>query len=177
VLWIHFFVNAPFGFALGFDKETPGLMTRVPKPRGQSVLTTRVFITVGLVGLAMAIAILTLIQVGKTNFGGVHVGISIAFVSFAFMLIVAAFECRSETDTVFRMSTFDSKQMNRAALGEFALAILTTQTDALRRLLGTTELSMRQFRWALIPPLVLLGLWELGKFLERRREERVITLP
>src|SRR5439155_25630153 len=24
VLWIHFVVNAPFGFALGFDKETPG---------------------------------------------------------------------------------------------------------------------------------------------------------
>ena len=24
VLWIHFFVNAPFGFALGFDLETPG---------------------------------------------------------------------------------------------------------------------------------------------------------
>ena len=23
VLWIHFFVNAPFGFALGFDRETP----------------------------------------------------------------------------------------------------------------------------------------------------------
>jgi Ca2+-transporting ATPase len=177
VLWIHFFVNAPFGFALGFDKETPGLMTRVPKPRGQSVLTTRVFVTVGLVGTAMAIAILTLIQVGKTNFGGVQVGISIAFVSFAFMLIVAAFECRSETDTVFRMSTFESKQMNRAALGEFALAILSTQTDVLRRLLGTTVLTMRQFRWALIPPVILLGLWELGKFIERRREEHVITLP
>jgi len=115
--------------------------------------------------------------VGKTNFGGVHVGISIAFVSFAFMLIVAAFECRSETETVFRMSTFESKQMNRTALGEFALAVLTTQMDALRRLLGTTQLSMRQFRWALIPPIVLLGLWELGKFVERRREERVITLP
>jgi len=177
VLWIHFFVNAPFGFALGFDKETPGLMARVPKPRGQSVLTTRVFVTVGLVGTAMAIAILTLIQVGKTNFGGVHVGTSIAFVSFAFMLIVAAFECRSETDTVFRLSTFESKQMNRAALGEFALAILSTQADVFRRLLGTTALTMRQFRWALIPPLVLLGLWELGKFLERRREEQVITLP
>ena len=24
VLWIHFVVNAPFGFALGFDQETPG---------------------------------------------------------------------------------------------------------------------------------------------------------
>jgi len=34
VLWIHFVVNAAFGFALGFDLETPGLMSRVPKPRG-----------------------------------------------------------------------------------------------------------------------------------------------
>ena len=25
VLWIHFFVNAAFGFALGFDRESPGL--------------------------------------------------------------------------------------------------------------------------------------------------------
>jgi Ca2+-transporting ATPase len=180
VLWIHFFVNAPFGFALGFDRETPGLMERAPKPRGQSVLTKRVFVTVGLVGTAMAVAILVLIQAGKSNFGGVKAGTSIAFVSFALMLIVAAFECRSETGSVFTLGTFDSKQMNRAALGEFALAILSTQMDALRRLLGTTELDMRQFRWALIPPVVLLGLWELGKLLVRRREEQqrqVITLP
>ena len=39
VLWIHFFVNAPFGFALGFDRETPGLMSLRPRPRGESVLT------------------------------------------------------------------------------------------------------------------------------------------
>ncbi|HEX4775847.1 MAG TPA: HAD-IC family P-type ATPase, partial [Acidimicrobiia bacterium] len=51
VLWIHFVVNAPFGFALGFDLETPGLMARHPLPRGQSVLTRRLVATVGLVGL------------------------------------------------------------------------------------------------------------------------------
>ena len=28
ILWINFAVNAPFGVALGFDKETPGLMDR-----------------------------------------------------------------------------------------------------------------------------------------------------
>ena len=32
VLWIHFIVNAPFGFALGFDKESPGLMARCAAP-------------------------------------------------------------------------------------------------------------------------------------------------
>jgi hypothetical protein len=41
VLWIHFVVNAPFGFALGFDKETPGLMARSPRPRGESARVQR----------------------------------------------------------------------------------------------------------------------------------------
>ncbi len=35
VLWIHFVVNAPFGFALGFDQETPGLMARTPEAAGR----------------------------------------------------------------------------------------------------------------------------------------------
>ena len=71
VLWIHFFVNAPFGFALGFDRETPGLMSLRPRPRGQSVLTRPLIITVGLVGLAMTISLLSLIQLGKSHFGNV----------------------------------------------------------------------------------------------------------
>ena len=40
ILWINFAVNAPFGVALGFDMETPGLMGRQPRPRGESILTT-----------------------------------------------------------------------------------------------------------------------------------------
>jgi Ca2+-transporting ATPase len=169
VLWIHFLVNAPFGFALGFDRETPGLMNRKPRPRGQSVLTRPVIITVGLVGLAMTIALLGLIQFGHTHYGSVKTGTSIAFTSFALMLIVAAFECRSDTNTVFTTSTFDSKQMNWVALGEFVLAVLTTQVDGFRRLLGTTDIDLTQFAWALWPTIALLALWELGKLIARHR--------
>jgi Ca2+-transporting ATPase len=97
VLWVHFFVNAPFGFALGFDKESPGLMARTPRPRGASVLTRGVVITVGLSGLAITIGLLSLIELGQHHFGSVPIGQSIAFTSFALCLIVAALECRSET--------------------------------------------------------------------------------
>ncbi len=34
ILWVNFLVNAPFGVALGFDEESPGLMGREPRPRG-----------------------------------------------------------------------------------------------------------------------------------------------
>jgi Ca2+-transporting ATPase len=168
VLWIHFVVNAAFGFALGFDRETPGLMERVPHSRGQSVLTRPLVITVGLVGLVITIALLTLIKLGTSHYGSEAIGTSIAFTAFALCLVVAAVECRSETASVFTIDTFNSKQMNRALIGETVLAILTTQMDALRRLLGTTRIDFTQFVWALIPALILLALWELGKLLVRR---------
>jgi Ca2+-transporting ATPase len=169
VLWIHFFVNAPFGFALGFDKETPGLMTLRPRPRGQSVLTTGMLVTVGLTGLAITIGLLSMIAVGQHVFGSVPAGQSIAFTCFALCLIVAAVECRSETATALTTDTFDSKQMNWAMLGEAVLAVLVTQLDLFNRLLGTTQLNLRQFGWALIPAIALLAAWELGKFVTRRR--------
>ena len=169
VLWIHFVVNAPFGFALGFDRETPGLMTLHPRRRGTSVLTTPVMITVGLSGLAITIGLLLMIEVGQHLFGSVAAGQSIALTAFALCLIVAAVQCRSETGTVLTTATFDSKQMNWAMLGEFVLAVLVTQMDVFNRLLGTVQLNLREFGWALLPAIALLLLWELGKYIARRR--------
>jgi Ca2+-transporting ATPase len=171
VLWIHFVVNAPFGFALGFDRASPGLMGRMPRPRGESVLTSGVMITVGLAGLAITIGLLSMIEVGQHRFGSVPIGQSIAFTAFALCLVVAAVECRSETGTALTTATFDSKQMNWAILGESVLAVLVTQMDVFNRLLGTTQLNLRQFGWSLIPALALLVLWELGKYVARRRQE------
>ncbi|HXJ66242.1 MAG TPA: cation-transporting P-type ATPase [Actinomycetota bacterium] len=172
VLWIHFIVNAPFGFALGFDKETPGLMALRPKPRGTSVLTPRLVTTVTLTGLVVTIGNLVLINVGQSVYGSLAVGNSIAFTAFCLCLVVAAFECRSETETVFTTSTFDSKQMNIAAVGEIVLAVLVTQMDGFQRMFGTTALTSQQFGWALLPAMALLVAWEIGKLVVRRSESR-----
>ncbi|SDO03771.1 Ca2+-transporting ATPase [Streptomyces sp. cf386] len=168
VLWIHFVVNASFGFALGFDRESPGLMRRRPRPRGESVLTRPVLVTVGLGGLAITVLLLGLIKLGQALFDSVEIGQSIAFTAFALCLVVAAFECRSETESVLTTSTFDSRQMNWVALTQFVLAVLVTQMDGFRRVLGTTEINARQFGWAVLAALALLLLWELGKLLARR---------
>ena len=97
---------------------------------------------------------------------------SVAFTSFALCLIVAAFECRSETQSVLTTATFDSKQMNWALLGEFVLAVLVTQMDVFHRLLDTTPITLAQFAWALVPALTLLILWELGKAVVRWADSR-----
>jgi P-type Ca2+ transporter type 2C len=172
VLWIHFFVNAAFGLALGFDQETPGLMQMRPRPRGESLLTRRLIISVGLTGLLITVGLLLLLSIGTGQFGDLEVARSVAFTSFSLSLIVAALECRSETQTVLTTATFDSKQMNWTLLGEFVLAVLITQMDVFNRLLDTTPITLAQFGWALVPALALLVLWEAGKAVVRRIDVR-----
>jgi Ca2+-transporting ATPase len=46
--------------------------------------------------------------------------------------------------------------------------VLVTQMDVFHRLLGTTDINLRQFGWALVPAVALLVLWELGKLIARR---------
>jgi Ca2+-transporting ATPase len=168
ILWINFLVNAPFGVALGFDEETPGLMSRRPRPRGESILTKSMMITCGLGGLYVAVANILLILLGKNYYGSVQVGQSIGLVAFSLMLVVAAFESRREKGTVFSVETFNSPRMNKTAVVEIALAYLITQADFLNKLLGTKSLKFAQWGLGLLAAVGLLLLWELGKLIARR---------
>jgi len=168
VLWIHFIVTAPFGIALGFDTETPGLMGRRPRPRGESALTRPMLVSSGLVGLFIAIVNLALIEVGKHHYDSTVTGSSIALVAFVLMLVVGAYESRSETETALTVDTFKSPKMNWIALAEVVGAFLIVQADFLNRLLGTTQLTNQQWGLALLAPAALLVVWELGKWLARR---------
>jgi P-type Ca2+ transporter type 2C len=169
ILWINFLVNAPFGVALGFDRETPGLMNRHPRPRGDSILTRGVIITCGLTGLFIAVANLVLIAVGKNHLGSIKIGQSMGLVAFCLMLVIAAFEARSETESVFDRDIFNSSRMNLIALLEIAGAFLITQADFMQRLLGTTRLTGGQWGLSLLAAVILLLGWEAGKWIARRR--------
>jgi P-type Ca2+ transporter type 2C len=169
ILWINFLVNAPFGVALGFDLQTPGLMERYPRPRGESILTRGVMVTCGLVGLFIAVANLALIAVGKNHYGSIKIGQSMGLVAFSLMLVVAAFEARNEKDTAFDTGIFNSSKMNVIAAAEIAGAFLITQANFMNRLLGTTQLTAAQWGFAFLAAVVLLLGWEAGKLIARRR--------
>ena len=168
VLWIHFFISAPFGVALGLDRATPGLMGLRPRSSKKSIMTQGVKLTSGLVGLYMAIVLDALIHLGKSHYGSTAIGSSIGLTAFALMLVVAAFESRSITLSVLRMDTFDNARMNWIALVEIALAVMVTQMDVFNRLLDTVPLKVGQFGLAFASAALLLALWELAKLITRR---------
>ena len=169
VLYIHFFVSAPFGIALGLDQATTGLMDRRPRPSTESIVNRGVQLTSGLVGLYMAIVMDLLIYFGKQHYHSTMVGSSIGLSAFALMLIVSAYECRSVSGSVLVSQAFDNAKMNWTAAGELALAVMITQMDLFNRLLKTTPLTSPQFGLSVGSAVLLLVLWETGKLIARRQ--------
>jgi P-type Ca2+ transporter type 2C len=168
VLWIHFFISAPFGVALGLDQETPGLMRRRPRPSDESIMTTGVQLTSGLVGLYMAICLDALIYFG-TQQHSIALASGVGLTAFALMLVVAAYESRSLTQSALMSETLDNSRMNWTAVIEIALALMVTQLDLFNRLLDTAPLTAGQFLLALASAVLLFALWEIGKLVARRR--------
>jgi Ca2+-transporting ATPase len=169
VLYIHFFVSAPFGVALGLDQATAGLMDRRPRPSTESIVNRGVQLTAGLVGLYMAIVMDLLIYFGKQHYHSTAVGSSIGLSAFGLMLIVSAYQCRSVSGSVLASQTFDNAKMNWTAAAELLLAVMITQMDFFNRLLKTTPLTSPQFGLSVASAVLLLVLWEVGKLIARRR--------
>jgi Ca2+-transporting ATPase len=171
ILYINFLVNAPLGIALGMDKESPGLMARVPRPRDATIMTRGLLATAGLVGLFMAVTTLALISYGTTHYGSAAIGSSIGLTAFSLLIVASAFQARSVTDTALTTETFDNRHLNWTVLAEVVLAVLITQMDVLRRIFGTQQLTAEQWLLALLPAVGLFFLWELGKLVARRGTE------
>jgi P-type Ca2+ transporter type 2C len=172
VLWIHFFISAPFGVALGLDQATPGLMRQRPRSAKRSIMTNGVKLTAGLVGLFMAICLDVLIDYGIKHYHSTALASSMGLSAFGLMLTVAAYESRSVTRSTLTTATFDNPRMNWIALGEIALAVAVTQMDIFNRLLGTTRLKAGQFGLALASAILLFVVWEVAKLIARRTAER-----
>ena len=170
ILWLNFLIDMPLGIALGFDLETPGLMARKPRPRNKAIVSRSVLLMAVLTGGFMAGCMLWLIRHGATLPGGPVDGATLALTAFAFFRIVCTYESRSMTETVFRVSTFDCKQINHIVVLEIVLAFLVTTFGVLQNILGTGSLTFSQWILTILPAVALLLLWELGKLIARRRQ-------
>jgi Ca2+-transporting ATPase len=135
-------------------------------------MTMGVKLTAGLVGLFMAICLVALIDFGIKHYHSTAVASSMGLSAFALMLCVAAYQSRSVSRSTLTTETFDNPRMNWTAVVEVALAVMITQLDLFNRLLGTTPLTRGQFGLALASAVLLYALWEIGKLIARRSEER-----
>jgi Ca2+-transporting ATPase len=170
VLWINFLVQVPIAMALGFDKPSPGLMERKPRPLSQPVLSRSQWMRIAFTGLLIAIGTLVLeaYYSASADPAVAATAATIGFVVFSLFNIALGLSARSETGTVFnRDNLSDRRQLQLYGLS-LLFILLPVEFGIGQRILQTTQISGEQWLICIVFALVIVLIDEVIKFFMRR---------
>lgn len=167
VLWINFLVQVPIAMALGFDKPSPGLMERKPRPLSQPVLSSPQWVRLVFTGLLIAAGTL-IIEAAFTSVN-MATAATMGFVVFSLFNIALGLSARSEFQTVFnRDNLSDRRQLQLYGLA-LLFVLLPVEFGIGDRFLGTTQISGQQWLICILFAIAMLLIDEVIKFFMRRR--------
>jgi Ca2+-transporting ATPase len=167
VLWVNFLVQVPIAMALGFDKPSPGLMERKPRPLSQPVLSRAQWVRLIFTGLLIAIGTLVIEATAEPT--SPAVAATMGFVVFSLFNIALGLSARSETETVFnRDNLSDRRQLQLYGLA-LLFVLLPVEFGIGDRFIGTTPISGQQWLVCIAFAIGMLLIDEVIKFFMRRR--------
>ena len=169
VLWVNFLVQIPIAVALGFDKPSPGLMDRKPRPLSQPVLSGPQWVRLIFTGFLVALGVLAV----EATYQQIDAALAatMGFVVFSLFNIAVGLSARSETGTVFTLDTVaDRRQLTLYGLA-LLFVLLPVEFGIGDRILGSVQLSGQQWLVCLGLAFALILIDELVKFFMRRRRK------
>ena len=170
VLWINFLVQVPIAIALGFDKPSPGLMSRKPRPLSQPVLNRAQWIRQ--IFLGSLVALVTLAVEARYE-STAATAATLGFATFALFNVALGLTSRDETGTIFRRDFLtDRRQLGLYGIA-LAVIVLSTELSITQRILQIVPLTGAQWMLCVGLALGLLVVEEIIKFFLRRREHAI----
>jgi magnesium-transporting ATPase (P-type) len=169
---------------LGIEAAEPGIMAQPPRSRKARLLDARVlgraFGFLGPVEAATSMAIMlasAALFLGWTpgralpaSGPGLATLSTILFAAIVLLQMANAFQCRSTSTSVFRMSPLSNRFLVAAVASEAALLLALVYFAPLSGLLGQRPLAGQNWLPILLAPLVLVAAEEIRKLVVRRRE-------
>jgi Ca2+-transporting ATPase len=179
LLWINLITDGPPALALGIDPKDPDVMDRPPRSRGTGVLTAADWWYLGLVGLAMMVGtiavldayypggVITLFATGSApNEADETLARTMAFTTLMMFQLFNVFNCRSSWRSAFS-GFFDNRWLIAAIVLSLALHLLVLYVPFMQAAFHTAPLSL--FDWAVataMASLLLFGM-EMVKLVVR----------
>jgi P-type Ca2+ transporter type 2C len=168
ILWVNLVTDGLPALALGVDPVEPDIMKRSPRPVDEAVITKSlawVMLTQGaFIALCSLSAFSLVLFIEK---GGIIRARTAAFIVLSCSQLFHSFNCRSQTQSLFKIGLFTNKNLIFAALISFLLQMSVVYTPFLQKIFKTEPLGL--FDWVLVIIISSFPLWamEIVKFARR----------
>ena len=176
ILWINLVTDGGPALALGIDPNDARAMEQPPRPRGEGVITGRMWGGILLVGVIMAAG--TLFVLDSCLEGGLIEGSgtmihaqTMAFITLTLFQLFNVFNARSDEQSAFT-GLFSNLWLWAAVGFALLLQMAVVYIPALQAAFSTTELTAGDWLWCAAVASSVLWLRELSKLVVRMLDRR-----
>ncbi len=171
ILWINLVTDGAPALALGLDPAEAGLMEKPPRPRGEAVITRRMWWGIVFVGVVMAVGTLGVLAPSLPGgflegSGNMRYGQTMAFTTLMLFQLFNVFNARSDDQSAFR-GLFTNHWLWMALGLSLALQVAVIYLPAMQQAFSTAPLSLGD--WMMCAGVASSVLWlrELSKMVTR----------
>jgi len=173
ILWINLVTDGLPALALGVDPVDPAIMRQPPRQPNEGVLNRKAAFAILLQGAFIALCSLTaFILVYYVEKEGIERARTAAFIVLSVSQLYHAFNCRSATESIFKIGWFTNKKLILAFLVSFTLQVGAVSLPWMKTVFKTETLTLVD--WALVLVVSSFPLWamEIVKAIRRQLPDR-----
>jgi Ca2+-transporting ATPase len=185
ILWINLVTDGPPALALGVDPADPEVMDHPPRPRGEGVITLRMWAGIAFVGVVMAAGTLAVLDASLPGgfiegTGDIAYGQTMAFTTLMLFQLFNVFNARSDEHSAFH-GLFRNHWLWSAVGFSLALQLAVIYVPFLQQAFSTVSLTVIDWGRCAVAGSSVLWLRELSKIvlrsLQRRKEAAAVNRP
>jgi P-type Ca2+ transporter type 2C len=171
VLWINLVTDGAPALALGVDPASPNVMSRPPRPRGESVINRAMWIGIAFTGVITAAGTLLVLDASLPGgliegSGDLRYAQTMAFTTLVCFSLFTVFNSRSDERSAFR-GMFSNHWLWAAILLSILLQVAVIYVPFLQSAFGTTSLAADDWLRCFAVGSSVLWLRELTKLVTR----------
>ena len=160
ILWVNLVTDGLPALALGVDPVAPNIMKRHPRPTNEGVVTKqRVILMLGQGAFIAFCSLLAFIFVLFVEKEGIVRARTAAFIVLACSQLFHSFNCRSMTESLFKIGVFTNKKLILATGISFLLQMAAVYVPLLQKVFKTEPLGA--FDWFLVVIISSFPLWAM----------------
>ncbi len=169
ILWINLVTDGLPALALGVDPVDPNIMKQPPRPTDEGVITkSRAFLMLfqgAFIALCCLLAFSFVLFVEKEGIGRARTA---AFIVLSCSQLFHAFNCRSMTESLFKIGILTNKKLILATTVSFLVQMVVVYVPVLQKVFKTEPLG--GFDWFLVVAISSFPLWamEIVKKINKR---------
>ncbi|HJY05728.1 MAG TPA: HAD-IC family P-type ATPase, partial [Bryobacteraceae bacterium] len=171
LLWINLVTDGAPALALGVDPADAGVMRKTPRPKGEGVITSRMWFGILFTGIVMATGTLLVLDASlpggfMDGSGSMRYAQTMAFTTLVMFSLFTVFNARSDEQSAF-VGLFSNKWLWGAVMLALVLQVAVVYIPVLQQAFSTVSLSFED--WLLCTAVASSVLWlrELSKLILR----------